>query len=104
MKQLNVTDKHSGHQIEDGDLMGAYIALCCMGKPDLEAVHEMDGDPEFYGLCLGEEQLSSEAALRQRWIRQTKADARHSSKRTRKRSGTIASRRRPCPTAIFRLT
>ena len=37
-----------------------------MGRPDFEAVHEMDGDPEFYELCLGAERPPSEAALRQR--------------------------------------
>ena len=66
MNRLDVTGRRSGHQIKDGDLMSAYIALCCMGKPDFEAVHEMDGDPEFYELCLGVERLPSEVALRQR--------------------------------------
>ena len=42
MNRLDVTGGRSGHQIKDGDLMSAYIALCCMGKPDFEAVHEMD--------------------------------------------------------------
>ena len=66
LNQLDVTDKRSGNQIKDGDLMSVYIGLCCMGRPDFEAVHEMDGDPEFYELCLGVERLPSEVALRQR--------------------------------------
>ena len=66
MNRLDVTDKCSGHQIKDGDLMSAYISLCCMGKPDFEAVREMEDNPEFYELCLGVERLPSEAALRQR--------------------------------------
>ena len=66
LNQLDATDKRSGNQIKDGDLMSVYIGLCCMGKPDFEAVHEMDGDPEFYELCLGVERLPSEVALRQR--------------------------------------
>ena len=66
LNQLDVTDKRSGNQMKDGDLMSAYIGLCCMGRPDFEAVYEMDGDPEFYELCLGVERLPSEVALRQR--------------------------------------
>ena len=66
MNRLDVTDKRSGRQIKDGDLMSAHIALCCMGKPDFEAIHEMDYDPEFYALSLCVDRLPSEAALRQR--------------------------------------
>ena len=66
LNQLDVTDKRSGNQIKDGDLMSVYIGLCCMGRPDFEAVHKMDSDPEFYELCLGVERLPSEVALRQR--------------------------------------
>ena len=66
LNQLDMTGKRSGNQIKDGDLMSVYIGLCCMGRPDFEAVHEMDGDPEFYELCLGVERLPSEVALRQR--------------------------------------
>ncbi len=45
LNRLDVTGKRSGNQIKDGDLMSAYIGLCRMGKPDFEAVHEMDGAP-----------------------------------------------------------
>mgnify|MGYP002868456161 CR=1 FL=1 len=66
MNRLDVTGKRSGHQIKDGDVMSTYIALCCMGKPAFEAVHEMDDDPAFYALALGMERIPSEVALRQR--------------------------------------
>ena len=44
LNQLGVTDKRSGYQIKDSNSINIYIA-CCMGRPDFEAVHEMDSTP-----------------------------------------------------------
>ena len=64
--KADVTGKRSGNQIKDGEIFATFIALCCMGKPDFAAVHEMDDDPEFYRLSLGLSRIPSEEALRQR--------------------------------------
>jgi hypothetical protein len=41
--------------------------MFCMGKPQYEAVHEMDDDPSFYKRALGVAyKISSEETLRQR--------------------------------------
>ena len=77
LNQLDVTGRRSGHQIKDGDLMSTYTALCCMGKPDFEAVHEMDSDPEFYALSLGVERLCRQKwRCASGWIKQVRPGAR----------------------------
>lgn len=62
----DITGKRSGNQIKDGDIFTTFIALACMGKPDFEAVHEMDDDPEFYRISLGLNRIPSPVTLRQR--------------------------------------
>lgn len=63
--------------------MSAYIGLCHIGKPDFEAIHEKDYDPEFYALSPGVGKLFSEAALRQRMDKTGES----------KRGNTLAQRR-----------
>ena len=64
---MDVTKNRSQHQIKHGDIILTYIGMLCMGKPDFEAVHEMDDDPDFYKLALGiTRSIPSEETLRQR--------------------------------------
>ena len=65
--RMDVTANRSQHQIKNGDVFLTYIGCLCMGKPQFEAVHEMDDDREFYEAALGiTRDIPSEATLRQR--------------------------------------
>lgn len=67
LNRMDVTKNRSQHQIKNGDIILTYIGMLCMGKPDFEAVHEMDDDPDFYKLALGiTRSIPSEETLRQR--------------------------------------
>jgi hypothetical protein len=48
LNRMDVTANRSQHQIKNGDIVLTYLGMLCMGKPDFEAVHEMDDDKEFY--------------------------------------------------------
>lgn len=50
---MKVDCNHPQHQIKNGDVLLTYIGMQCMGKPSFDAVHEMDGDPDFYKTALG---------------------------------------------------
>ena len=41
---MDVTPNSSQHQIKNGDILLTYIGMLCMGKPQYQAVHEMDDD------------------------------------------------------------
>lgn len=65
--RMDVTRKRSPHQIKNGDILLTYIGLLCMGKPQYEAVRELEDDPEFYKKALGiAYRLPSQETLRQR--------------------------------------
>lgn len=70
MKRLNhmdVSKKRSQHQIKNGDVILTYIGMLCMGKPQFDAVREMEDDPDFYKYALGVAyKIPSEETLRQR--------------------------------------
>ena len=67
MNRMDVTPNRSQHQIKNGDILLTYIGMLCMGKPQYEAVHEMDDDPSFYKRALGVAyKIPSEETLRQR--------------------------------------
>lgn len=70
VKKLNwmdVTKNRSQHQIKNGDILLTYIGMLCMGKPQFDAVREMEDDPEFYKYALGVAyKIPSEETLRQR--------------------------------------
>lgn len=40
--RMDVTPNRSQHQIKNGDILLTYIGMLCMGKPQFQAVHEMD--------------------------------------------------------------
>lgn len=65
---MDVTKNHSQHQIKNGDVMLTYIGMQCMGRPQFDAVHEMDDDPDFYkdalGICYA---IPSAETIRQRF-------------------------------------
>lgn len=64
---MDVTPNSSQHQIKNGDILLTYIGMLCMGKPQYQAVHEMDDDQEFYKYALGiTHSIPSEETLRQR--------------------------------------
>ena len=71
IQHFNRTDhqqKHSQKYIKLGDIFGTYIGMLMQGKPEFDAVHEMDDDPDYYKLALGiEKAIPSEATLRQRF-------------------------------------
>lgn len=48
LNKQDVTGRRSGHQIKNGDILASYIGRLCMGKPDFEAIREMDDDPELF--------------------------------------------------------
>lgn len=63
----DVTAKRSQRQIRNGDIFTTGIAIQCMGKPDFDAVRELQEDPGFYKLALGiESRIPSEESLRMR--------------------------------------
>ena len=45
--RMDVTPNRSQHQIKNGDILLTYISMLCMGKPEFQAVHEMDDDRDF---------------------------------------------------------
>lgn len=45
--RMDVTPNRSQHQIKNGDILLTYIGMLCMGKPQYQAVHEMDDDQQF---------------------------------------------------------
>ena len=64
---MDVTPNRSQHQIKNGDILLSYIGMLCMGKPQFQAVHEMDDDRDFYKSALGiAYNIPSEETLRQR--------------------------------------
>ena len=65
--RMDVTPKRSQHQIKNGDILLTYIGMLCMGKPEFQAVYEMDDDRDFYKTALGiADNIPSEETLRQR--------------------------------------
>ena len=67
LNRIDVTPNRSQHQIKNGDIVLTYLGMLCMGKPDFEAVHEMDDDKDFYKAALGiTRSIPSEETLRQR--------------------------------------
>lgn len=48
LNHMDVTEKHSQHQIKNSDIVLIYIGMLCMGKPYFEAVNEMDDNKAFY--------------------------------------------------------
>lgn len=67
LNRMDVTANRSQHQIKNGDIVLTYLGMLCMGKPDFEAVHEMDDDKDFYKAALGiTRSIPSEETLRQR--------------------------------------
>lgn len=65
--RMDVTPNRSQHQIKNGDILLTYISMLCMGKPEFQAVHEMDDDRDFYKTALGiAYNIPSEETLRQR--------------------------------------
>ena len=67
LNRMDVTKNRSQHQIKNGDVLLTFIGMLCMGKPDFEAVHEMDDDKAFYKAALGiTRSIPSEETLRQR--------------------------------------
>ena len=65
--RMDVTPNRSQHQIKNGDILLTYIGMLYMGKPDFQAVHEMDDDRDFYKTVLGiAYNIPSEETLRQR--------------------------------------
>ena len=67
INRMDITPNRSQHQIKNGDILLTYIGMLCMGKPDFEAVHEMDDDKDFYKAALGiTRSIPSEETLRQR--------------------------------------
>ncbi len=65
--RMDVTPNRSQHQIKNGDILLTYIGMLYMGKPDFQAVHEMDDDRDFYKTALGiAYNIPSEETLRQR--------------------------------------
>ena len=64
---MDVSQKRSQHQIKNGDVLLTYIGMLCMGKPQFDAVREMEDDPDFYKYALGVAyKIPSEETLRQR--------------------------------------
>ena len=67
LNRMDVTKNRSQHQIKNGDILLTYIGMLCMGKPQFDAVREMEDDPEFYKYALGVAyKIPSEETLRQR--------------------------------------
>ncbi len=67
LNRMDVTKNRSQHQIKNGDVLLTYIGMQCMGKPQFDAVREMEDDPEFYKYALGVSyKIPSEETLRQR--------------------------------------
>ncbi|MBR1893812.1 MAG: IS1380 family transposase [Bacteroidales bacterium] len=65
--RMDVTENRSQHQIKNGDILLTYIGLQCMGKPQYEAVRELEDDPDFYKAALGiAYKIPSQETLRQR--------------------------------------
>ena len=53
LNRMDVTKNRSQHQIKNGDILLTYIGMLCMGKPQFDAVREMEDDPEFNKYALG---------------------------------------------------
>lgn len=51
--RMSVSNKRSQPQIKNGDILLTYIGLLCQGKPQFEAVRELQEDPEYYKYALG---------------------------------------------------
>lgn len=67
LNRMDVSKKRSQHQIKNGDVLLTYIGMLCMGKPQFDAVREMEDDPDFYKYALGVTyKIPSEETLRQR--------------------------------------
>lgn len=65
--RMDVTPNRSQHQIKNGDILLTYIGMLCMGKPQYQAIHQMDDDQEFYKYALGiTRSIPTEETLRQR--------------------------------------
>lgn len=64
---MDVSKKRSQHRIKNGDVILTYTGMLCMGKPQFDAVREMEDDPDFYKYALGVAyKIPSEETLRQR--------------------------------------
>lgn len=67
LNRMDVSQKRSQRQIKNGDVLLTYIGMLCMGKPQFDAVREMEDDPDFYKYALGVAyKIPSEETLRQR--------------------------------------
>lgn len=65
--RMSVSSKRSQPQIKNGDILLTYIGLLCQGKPQFEAVRELQEDPDYYKTALGiAYALPSAETLRQR--------------------------------------
>ena len=65
--RIPVDKKRSEPQIKDGDILLTFIGLLCQGKPEYDAVKEMQDDPDFYESALGiTRSIPSAETLRQR--------------------------------------
>ena len=51
--RMDITPNRSQHQIKNSDILLSYIGMLCMGKPQFQAVREMDDDRDFYKSALG---------------------------------------------------
>lgn len=64
---MDVTPNCLQHQIKNGDILFFCIGMLCMGKPEFQAVHEIDDDRDFYKTAFGiAYNIPSEETLRQR--------------------------------------
>ena len=45
LNRMDVSQKRSQRQIKNGDVLLTYIGMLCMGKPQFDAVREMEDDP-----------------------------------------------------------
>ena len=71
VKKINrapISSDYLQKQIKNGDILLTYIGMLCQGKPQYEAVREMQDDPEYYKYALGVAYaIPSAETLRQRF-------------------------------------
>lgn len=71
VKKINrapISNDYLQKQIKNGDILLTYIGMLCQGKPQYEAVREMQDDPEYYKYSLGVAYaIPSAETLRQRF-------------------------------------
>ena len=71
VKKINrapISGDYLQKQIKNGDILLTYIGMLCQGKPQYEAVREMQDDPEYYKYSLGiAYAIPSAETLRQRF-------------------------------------